>query len=213
MSWQPVVVTCVLLLCFITWKLYGAKHYSGPIRALTKWQTGVEIDLDSTLHASTNRANENSRSDGSFKILPTPLYESAVHTVTVGSARTVETMPGNGEWAQQSFTTDESGWNGSNWGSGSSSGRRGSGNGGSGTESTATFARTSRHGLGGAMGRVAEDSEGEAAATAQAAANPTRSVTVGAPPPDEDDVIEDGVEASHSVSWGDDVSRGGRAKP
>ncbi|KAL1409532.1 hypothetical protein Q8F55_003516 [Vanrija albida] len=206
MSWQPVVITGMLLLCFITWKLYGAKHYSGPIRALTKWQTGVEIDLDSTLHASSNRAKDNSRSDGSFKILPTPLYESAIHTVTVGSARTVDTIPGQGEWAQQSFSTDESGWNGSNWGSGSSSGRRGSGNGGSGSDSTATFARTSRHGLGGgAMGRVAEDTEGEAAATAataQAAVSPTRSVTVGAPPVDDDDVVESGVEASQSVSWG-----------
>ena len=27
----------------------GDKHYSGPIRALTKWETGVEIDIQSTL--------------------------------------------------------------------------------------------------------------------------------------------------------------------
>jgi len=37
------------VLTVVTWYAYGRKHYSGPIRAVTKWETGVEIDLASTL--------------------------------------------------------------------------------------------------------------------------------------------------------------------
>lgn len=65
-SWSPVVMVGTGLMCLLTWKCYGTpcpahhlpllltlftgdKHYSGPIRSLTKWETGVEIDLQSTL--------------------------------------------------------------------------------------------------------------------------------------------------------------------
>lgn len=37
------------VLTVVSWYAYGRKHYSGPIRAVTKWETGVEIDLASTL--------------------------------------------------------------------------------------------------------------------------------------------------------------------
>lgn len=36
----------------------GNKNYSGPIRALTKWETGVEIDLSTTLASSKSRATQ-----------------------------------------------------------------------------------------------------------------------------------------------------------
>lgn len=57
-SWSPVIIAGTLLISFLTWKLYGARHYSGPIRALTKWEAGVELDLDSTLQASTGHGRK-----------------------------------------------------------------------------------------------------------------------------------------------------------
>lgn len=73
----------------------GDKNYSGPIRALTKWQTGVEIDLQTTL---ASRASAPRHSDPNLllvkeetKLGVSPFYtDSLVHTVTVGSARTLE---------------------------------------------------------------------------------------------------------------------------
>ena len=50
-SWSPVVLVGAGLISFGTWYFYGRKNYSGPIRALTKWETGVEIDLASTLNS------------------------------------------------------------------------------------------------------------------------------------------------------------------
>jgi hypothetical protein len=47
-------------LTVVTWYAYGRKHYSGPIRAVTKWETGVEIDLASTL-GPKSRPSEPSR--------------------------------------------------------------------------------------------------------------------------------------------------------
>lgn len=58
LSWSPVIIAGTLLISFLTWRLYGASHYSGPIRALTKWETGVELDLDSTLQASTGHGRK-----------------------------------------------------------------------------------------------------------------------------------------------------------
>ncbi len=73
-SWSPVVVVGTLVLCFLTWKLFGEKvgrttfplcsvhspscssqNYSGPVRALTRWEAGAEIDLQTTLR-TTNRS-------------------------------------------------------------------------------------------------------------------------------------------------------------
>jgi len=105
MSWAPVVIVGTLLLSFITWKTYGNVHYSGPIRALTKWETGMEIDLDSTLQASTARGRDSGTT--SLKLAVTPCYPETVPTVQVASARTVESDVSMGEWAQASFTTTE----------------------------------------------------------------------------------------------------------
>ncbi|KAK8861393.1 hypothetical protein IAR55_002212 [Kwoniella newhampshirensis] len=59
MSWSPVVIAGTASACFITWKLYGDRHFAGPIRAVTKWESGVEIDLSSTLAASRSRHSAN----------------------------------------------------------------------------------------------------------------------------------------------------------
>jgi hypothetical protein len=34
----------MILIMIASWYLYGRRHYIGPIRALTKWSAGVEID-------------------------------------------------------------------------------------------------------------------------------------------------------------------------
>lgn len=104
MSWSPVVIAGTLLISFFTWKLYGDKHYSGPIRALTKWETGVEIDLDSTLQASTQRQD---RSGTSLKLAVTPCIPDTVHTVEVEPARTVDSVT-SGEWAQAPWSASRS---------------------------------------------------------------------------------------------------------
>lgn len=108
-SWSPVVIVCTLLISFCTWKLYGDSHYSGPIRALTKWETGVEIDLDTTLHSTRGAgAALSDPSATSLKLAVTPCYDdTTVHTVQVASARTVDSTASMGEWAQASFTTSE----------------------------------------------------------------------------------------------------------
>lgn len=104
-SWTPVVAAGTLIISFITWKLYGSSHYSGPIRALTKWEAGVELDLDSTLHMSTQRPT-------ATVMVPTEhnkphssqLEVRSAHTVSVNSARTA-TMMSSGEWAAAPFST------------------------------------------------------------------------------------------------------------
>ncbi|WWD16702.1 hypothetical protein CI109_101133 [Kwoniella shandongensis] len=55
MSWSPVIIVGTASFCYLTWKLYGDTHFAGPIRAVTKWESGVEIDLSSTLAASRSR--------------------------------------------------------------------------------------------------------------------------------------------------------------
>lgn len=104
-SWSPVVIIGTLVISVITWKTYGDKHYSGPIRALTKWETGMEIDLESTLQHST--ARNGSGGTTSLKLAVTPCYPETVQTVQIASAQTVESDVSMGEWAQQSFTTTE----------------------------------------------------------------------------------------------------------
>lgn len=166
-SWTPVVVVGTLLITFLTWKLYGVRHYSGPIRALTKWETGVELDLDSTLQMSTQRAEASaSRSEPSIKIAATPHYPDVrtVHTVSVNSARTAESMTSGGEWAAAPFTTtgednDIARDLGLSFSSGSGSGGgTASGSGGSGmsrsSQPTVSFALGTS-----TMGRVPEEDE------------------------------------------------------
>ena len=93
----------------------GQTHYSGPIRALTKWQTGVEIDLQSALASSRSKPSGDSvdrfdrvssgqrRFDelDSYGKLGTP---EVVHTVTVESARTLDSQMIDGEWTQGTGT-------------------------------------------------------------------------------------------------------------
>jgi hypothetical protein len=136
-SWSPVVIVGTLLISIITWKTYGNKHYSGPIRALTKWETGMELDLDSTLHPSTQRGRTDATT--SLKLAVTPCYPETVPTVHVASAETVETNLSMGEWTSASFTTTEGG-----------------------TESISDTSMPARRAAAGAtatMGRVDEDDE------------------------------------------------------
>jgi hypothetical protein len=81
LSWSPIITLAAIFLSFLTWKFYGgfsssggaavsgsigivcigSSHYSGPIRSITKWSAGAEIDLQSTLKdgaASRRRAEE-----------------------------------------------------------------------------------------------------------------------------------------------------------
>ncbi|ORY27495.1 amino acid permease-domain-containing protein [Naematelia encephala] len=105
-SWGPIVMVGTGLLCLITWKLYGAKHYSGPIRAMTKWQTGVEIDLQSTLasrsktSAPTSDIGRERPTDSSLKLDgDDPFFSEIEPTVTVASARTIDSHDiSSAEW-------------------------------------------------------------------------------------------------------------------
>jgi len=84
MSWAPVVVCGTIVICFVTCRLYGDKNYSGPVRALTRWEAGAEIDLQSTLRM-TNRS-VSLRKDGSIvnasKTEPNGNVEPIVRTET-----------------------------------------------------------------------------------------------------------------------------------
>ncbi|WVQ94478.1 hypothetical protein IAU59_001557 [Kwoniella sp. CBS 9459] len=139
MSWSPVIIVGTMLLCFITWKCYGDRHYSGPIRAVTKWETGVEIDLSSALNSSRSRPSAASpiyspkadadalglrppiistETDSSLKLALDPHMPSVVHTITVDSRRTADTDTDMEHGAVTGVTvstgwtdeTDSSGW-------------------------------------------------------------------------------------------------------
>nr|XP_019012267.1 uncharacterized protein I206_03113 [Kwoniella pini CBS 10737]OCF51048.1 hypothetical protein I206_03113 [Kwoniella pini CBS 10737] len=107
MSWSPVIIAGTILICFITWRSYGAKHYSGPIKAVTKWETGMEIDLTTTLGGSRSRQshlprsdlpnrgstapqnqNSNSETDSSLKLALDPHMPSVVHTISIETGHT-----------------------------------------------------------------------------------------------------------------------------
>lgn len=121
-SWSPVIIAGTLFISFLTWRLYGASHYSGPIRALTKWETGVELDLDSTLQASTGHgrkvdpdgpespaaSSEKDWTGPSPGTLPDLAYsdpgagagQQASLSVGIAPAETVDTLTSPGEWEQ-----------------------------------------------------------------------------------------------------------------
>ncbi|RXK41391.1 hypothetical protein M231_01296 [Tremella mesenterica] len=121
-SWSPVIFVGTLLICFLTWRFYGDKHYSGPIRALTKWQTGVELDLQSTLASrsrtskpseptqpsatSESRFCEGETPDAAMKYPIQGYFPEHVPTVIVEPARTLEDHSfGTGtEWTDASMT-------------------------------------------------------------------------------------------------------------
>ncbi|WWC99115.1 hypothetical protein V866_006010 [Kwoniella sp. B9012] len=124
MSWSPVIIVGTILLCFVTWQSYGAKHYSGPIKAVTKWETGVEIDLSTTLGSSRSRPSHgtplsprhqqrsdlplhtdgipvynNSETDSSLKLALEPHMPSVVHTVSIETGQSLnEHEHEHGEW-------------------------------------------------------------------------------------------------------------------
>ncbi|WWC87680.1 uncharacterized protein L201_002571 [Kwoniella dendrophila CBS 6074] len=108
MSWSPVIIVGTILICFVTWQSYGVRHYSGPIKAVTKWETGVEIDLSTTLGSSRSRPSHpspknqfrsdlpdrgdtfppninqlNSETESSLKLALEPHMPSVVHTVSI----------------------------------------------------------------------------------------------------------------------------------
>lgn len=106
-SYSLPVLFGTLILSFVTWHIYGSKHYSGPIRALTKWETGVEIDLQSTLAERSRTSAMHQSSVGQQRHSTSSLKEDQLealdHVVTVGSARsfddaqTTEFITSNGE--------------------------------------------------------------------------------------------------------------------
>ncbi|KAI9638704.1 amino acid permease-domain-containing protein [Dioszegia hungarica] len=57
-SWGPVILVGTVAVCLLTWRFYGIKHYSGPIKAVTKWETGVEIDLQSAITTQRSRPTD-----------------------------------------------------------------------------------------------------------------------------------------------------------
>ncbi|MBW0463763.1 hypothetical protein O181_003478 [Austropuccinia psidii MF-1] len=45
-SWSPLVTICFSLLSTLGWILYGSKNYIGPIKSITFWTTGQEVDFN-----------------------------------------------------------------------------------------------------------------------------------------------------------------------
>ncbi|WVQ79073.1 hypothetical protein IAT38_001167 [Cryptococcus sp. DSM 104549] len=117
MSWSPVIIVGTCSICYLTWKLYGDSHFAGPIRALTKWESGVEIDLSTTLASSRSRQSHSAGSPGagtggetasSLKLALSPFSPSAPGSrgtqpteVTVQSAAGTG-MTSDGEWTSGS---------------------------------------------------------------------------------------------------------------
>ncbi|GAA5984441.1 hypothetical protein JCM10908_003347 [Rhodotorula pacifica] len=50
-SYASAVLIGVLLLSSISWVVYGNRHYAGPIKTMTRWTIGAEVDLPSTSSA------------------------------------------------------------------------------------------------------------------------------------------------------------------
>jgi hypothetical protein len=108
----------------------GAKHYSGPIRAVTKWETGVEIDLQSAIASQRSRPSKSVSSNPSdgphgdrVKRVDVKIDDS--HEVVVApasAAMTVETLESGSEWTDAHADASRSEWtSGTESGSGSGS--------------------------------------------------------------------------------------------
>lgn len=52
----PIVVVAMFAIMFVSWWIYGRRNYIGPVRALTKWSAGVDIDPNH-LDSATGRAD------------------------------------------------------------------------------------------------------------------------------------------------------------
>ncbi|WVO13217.1 hypothetical protein L204_100830 [Cryptococcus depauperatus] len=89
MSWSPVIIVGTIMMCYVTWRCYGDRNFAGPIRAITKWESGVEIDLSTTLASSRSRSSNSQtlpsegRGNSSLKLALSPYHP----TVTVQSAQ------------------------------------------------------------------------------------------------------------------------------
>ncbi|KAG0139273.1 hypothetical protein CROQUDRAFT_666734 [Cronartium quercuum f. sp. fusiforme G11] len=44
-SWDPVVVVALVSFSMMTWMFYGQSHYAGPVKSLTVWTAGQEVEL------------------------------------------------------------------------------------------------------------------------------------------------------------------------
>jgi hypothetical protein len=99
-----VVVCGTILICVVTWWLYGDKvrgrrhsagatqvltsfllqNYSGPVRALTRWEAGAEIDLQSTLRTTNKSVSVRKQGSMMFasKMDPTDDVDPIVGTET-----------------------------------------------------------------------------------------------------------------------------------
>jgi hypothetical protein len=73
----------------------GDKHYSGPIRALTKWETGVEIDLQSAL--ASQRSRRTNSGGNSSETPKASAYSALGHTGT-GTRVAVESAEEESVW-------------------------------------------------------------------------------------------------------------------
>ena len=101
-SWTPAVLLGTAGICFLTWRFYGDKHYSGPIRALTKWEAGMELDLQGALTSS--KSKQQAFDDASeHRVVPVITLESVPTSVEIGTEWTdstqsgATTQPGPGE--------------------------------------------------------------------------------------------------------------------
>lgn len=90
----------------------GDKNYSGPIRALTKWETGVEIDLQTTLAPRSGGADlslgRDHATDSSLKVGLDPY---PVEVVTVEPAQALGSGDG-GDWREGTGWTSGTGTEG-----------------------------------------------------------------------------------------------------
>jgi hypothetical protein len=103
-SYSMVVLIGTILVTLLTWRFYGSTRYSGPIRALTKWQTGVEIDIQSTLANRsrptapiTDVVDSVALEDPAKQDIPRS-FADLTPTVTVQSAVTGETGTTPPDW-------------------------------------------------------------------------------------------------------------------
>ncbi|KIR53725.1 amino acid/metabolite permease [Cryptococcus gattii Ru294] len=108
MSWSPVIIAGTGVMCYVTWKCYGDKHFAGPIRAITKWESGMEIDLSTTLASSRSRHSgfpQDQATNDSLKLALSPYYPSGIEGP--GADVTVQSAAGSGitsegEWMSAS---------------------------------------------------------------------------------------------------------------
>ncbi|KIR69184.1 amino acid/metabolite permease [Cryptococcus bacillisporus CA1873] len=106
MSWSPVIIAGTGVMCYVTWKCYGDKHFAGPIRAITKWESGMEIDLSTTLASSRSRHSgfpQDQATNDSLKLALSPYYPSGIEGP--GADVTVQSAAGSGITSEGEWTS------------------------------------------------------------------------------------------------------------